>query len=238
MVPTPRPRHRRLAALAGCAFLLVPLAAACSSDGDDPTPATTTTAATDGETTTTTEDPEPTPDPDDDGTTTTSEVDQPDPAPVPEGDEQAYVATLTDAFAAEGNTELPLDREQAECVAPRWVDAIGTERFAEAGVTPEDLTVGTDGDDGYFDLIDDLGDAETAEALVGAFAACDIDLTRLVGGLLVDQSGSDPAQVDCFVDAMPAGALEASLSSALDGDDATESSIDDEVEAAARECFR
>ena len=36
--------------------------------------------------------------------------------------------------------ELTLTDEQAECVAPKWIDTIGVERLEEAGLEPADIS--------------------------------------------------------------------------------------------------
>ncbi|CAN5586066.1 hypothetical protein BH10ACT1_BH10ACT1_20500 [soil metagenome] len=227
-------RHRRSTALACCALLLAPLTAACSSDSDaDPERTTSTTEAPGGDGTTTTAGPDETTSTVPAVRTTTTVTED----PVPSGDEQAYVDALITSFVADGNRDLPLVRDEAECVAPRWVEAIGVDRFAAAGVEPGDITVGAEEVDSYFDVIDGLGDPETAEALVDSFADCDIDLTALVADLIADQGEATAAQRTCFIEAVPDGALEQSLARALDGDEATEAEFDAQVDAAAEKCF-
>lgn len=233
-----RSRSRsRLAILVTCALALAPVAA-CSDDGDDPAPTTTAEAPGGDTTTTATGDPEPTTTSDpDDGASTTTTTTGDDPEPDGDDDEGAYVDALAQAFVAEDNTDLPLDQAQADCIAPRWIDAIGTDRLAEAGIAPADLVGENEAGDGFFELVDEVGDAETGAALAAAFGECDIDLTELVAAFLAAEGTATEAQVDCFVAAVPDGLLEASLAASLDGDDETVSEGDDELDAAVTSCL-
>lgn len=144
----PTSATRRAATLLGALALAMAALGACSSDsdggGDEPT--STTSGAS--------------------SSTTEADRDPIDPAEI-EGGEQAYI----DAFLAiYGAGDESFTQEQADCLAPAWVDAITLEGFAEAGIPPEDISEGTVG-------IDALGiDQETAEQMVASMAECGIDL--------------------------------------------------------------
>lgn len=148
--PLGRLRPSLLAPLAVAAALL--LVSGCASDPKDEAkePETTTTSTTLI----------------DDSVSTTRPAIDPDDI---DGGEQAYV----DAFVAsyQGSDDNPLfDEDQAKCLAPKWVSAIGVEAFAAAGVAPEDIA----GFEVGLEAVD--LDEATAEAMVAAIPSCEIDL--------------------------------------------------------------
>ena len=88
-------------------------------------------------------------------------------------EEQPYVDALVASFTSGEDEDFQLTEEQAECVAPSWIDTIGMERIEEAGVEPEDI-----GGDGGSELADlGLSEAEGNE-LYDAFGACDVDIKQ------------------------------------------------------------
>lgn len=54
-------------------------------------------------------------------------------------EERPYYGAMVVQFQTETNDELTLDEPQAECMAARWMEVIGVERFAAAGLTPDEL---------------------------------------------------------------------------------------------------
>lgn len=204
-----RRSHRLLRPIA-IGIVALAVLAGCSSDDGEETPdesSTTTEAEATDDTTATTRPPI-------------------DPAEI-EGGEEAYVEALLPQI--EGSTGLEADEADraAACLAPRWVEIIGVEGFAAAGVAPDDL----DELDGGLER---LGvDRATAEAMVAAFEECEIDLRRAT----VAQVTADPSITDeqrsCIDGAITLEAVQAGLVASLTG----ETGEDAELIAAVQECF-
>ncbi|HEX2575410.1 MAG TPA: hypothetical protein VHK88_03615, partial [Aquihabitans sp.] len=180
-----------------------------------------------GDTSTTTEADEP--------TTTTEPEDEPteeEPTEDAPPDEDAYVESMVAALEGREDFGLPMDREQAECIGPRWIDALGVERMAEAGLDPE----GLDGEDpdGVFDEL--VGRPEASD-MVDALTDCGLDLERAFFEGLSDDGSIRADQVDCLVDALPDGTVEqilvVSLADGEEGLDAEPGLGDPLTEAAA-----
>ncbi len=81
-----------------------------------------------------------------------------------------YVDELKKAMTADGE-ELQLTGSQADCMAPKFIDAIGVDTLKAKGITPEDMASDSDTD---FDELD-LTDAQGTK-MVDAFSACDVSL--------------------------------------------------------------
>lgn len=143
----PVPLARALALL-GCGLIVL---VGCS---DDPEP------SADDETSTTA--------PAEEATTTLPAL---DPGDI-EGGEQAYIDALIASYeGTEGGPPL-FSGEQATCLAESWVDSIGLERFAGAGLTPEAL--------GSFEAgleVVDIPD-EVADEMIGALDDCEVDVAE------------------------------------------------------------
>jgi hypothetical protein len=98
-------------------------------------------------------------------------------------DAQPYVDAMIESFDNSDPDELQIDREQAQCLAPRWVEAIGPERLAEAGIEPEDFSSDQDVDLSSADLSEDDGNE-----MYDAFEACGIDVkTVFVQSMATDE---------------------------------------------------
>jgi hypothetical protein len=107
---------------------------------------------------------------------------------------EPYIDSLVAGFTTGEDEDLQLTQEQAECVAPRWVNTIGMERITEAGIAPEDI--GADGNSELSEL--GLSEAEGNE-LFDAFGACDVDLQQaFVDGIAA--SGDLPEDVSACLD--------------------------------------
>jgi hypothetical protein len=89
-------------------------------------------------------------------------------------DAQPYVDAMIESFDNSDPDELQIDREQAQCLAPRWVETIGPDRLAEAGIEPEDFSSDEDVDLSTTDLSEDDGNE-----MYDAFEACRIDVKNL-----------------------------------------------------------
>lgn len=135
------------------------------------------------------------------------------------------------------NNDFPLDRAQAECIIPRWVAAIGVDRFEAGGVAPTELVLGRDGADDYLDTIDKIGDAESARGMVDALEPCGLDLVTYVAGVIAGDEGATAEQQACFTKNLPLEAVEASLMAAIDGDDSTSSELEEPIASAAEACI-
>jgi hypothetical protein len=131
--------------------------------------------------------------------------------------EQDYIEAVADAMRRVEDSEFPLDDEQADCLAPRWVDAIGYETLLEAGVTPEVLG-GTE--DGEIDAtFEDVVDRPRAEKLVDAFFDCGLDLEGLFFEGLASDGSTTPEQVECLRDRLPEGFVRNLMITSMDGGD-------------------
>lgn len=115
----------------------------------------------------------------------------------PSGDADAYATSLAigleNAEGAEG--DLKLSADEAECVAPTWVDTIGADTLSGQDVTPTDL------EDPNFSF-DELGlDLDQGYEMIDAFDGCDIDiygefLASIGSGLTPDQQSCLSEQLD------------------------------------------
>jgi hypothetical protein len=112
------------------------------------------------------------------------------------GDAQPYVDAMIESFDSSDPEELQIDREQAQCLAPQWIETIGPERLAEAGIEPEDFTAEEDVDLSVLGL----SDAE-ADELYDAFATCDIDVREILVQSLVEQENLSEEDAGCVRDA-------------------------------------
>ena len=189
----PHRRRSRAAAVVLVALVAVALAACSSTTETDPTTtiqAMTGTAAPDDDT-------DPTDDPDtggDPGTTAPSRTGTSlvEPTDVPTGDETE--AEYADALVAsfEGDPDEIFTQADVECIAPKWVAAIGVEAFQDAGITPAALANGDSG-------LDDVEiDRSTAEVIVDAIPECDLDLMELFLDGLPAAVKDDPDAVACI----------------------------------------
>jgi hypothetical protein len=50
-------------------------------------------------------------------------------------EEQPYVDAMVDSFRSGDDDELTPTADQADCVAPRWIDTIGVDRSEAAGAS-------------------------------------------------------------------------------------------------------
>ena len=107
---------------------------------------------------------------------------------------EPYIESLVAGFTTGEDEDLQLTQEQAECVAPRWIETIGVERITEAGIAPEDI--GADGNSELSEL--GLSEDEGNE-LYEAFGTCGVDLQQaFVDGIAA--SGDLPEDVAACLD--------------------------------------
>ncbi len=130
---------------------------------------------------------------------------------------QPYVDAMVEGMVSTDDDEdLQLDQEQAECLAPRWVETIGVDRLQDAGLEPDDFA--TDGDPDLSSL--GLSEDEGGE-LYDAFGDCDIDLkAEFIRSLTADQELSEE-DAACLSDAFSDDFLRRIMvTSLVAGDDA------------------
>lgn len=114
-------------------------------------------------------------------------------------EEQPYVDAIAAQFQTDDESELQLTGEQADCVAPRWVDTIGLDTFEEQAITPEDIN------DSSEDELSTLGlDESQGNELYDAFEACDVDVPALLIDSLAADSELDADTVTCIEDNLDA----------------------------------
>jgi hypothetical protein len=179
------------------ALSLLLLAAGCSSDegAKAPRSTTTTTIVTVRET-----------------TTTRAPI---DPSTI-EGGNQAYVDAMLAGLATMGGA---VTREQAGCIAPKWVDIIGVEGFAKAGIAPEDFSK-TGGGLEQLHL-----DAKTAGEMADVFATCGMNLKDMM--IEAQTSGAElpDSVVECIRTALTDQGARAGFIASLTGEQATDPSL-------------
>ena len=171
--------QRTLSGVLVIAGLFVAVAAGCGDDDD----ASTTTAGI--ETTTS-------------HSTGTSTADTATDATVSSADatEADYLAAIERSLSTgDGLSTTP---EQAECMAPKWLDTIGVDRLKDRGVDPSEI--GDDvNDDGS--ALSDLGlTDDEGTALYDAFGECDVDIRQQFVEFATE--GQRPEVVECVADAL------------------------------------
>lgn len=164
---------------------------------DDQLPECAPTPTT-GDTTTTTED-----------TTTTTEG--------TDTDRQAYVDALASSIVGRDDLGVPVSSDQADCLAPRWIDALDPARLADADIDPETLG----GRNVVYEVLQELIGRPEATEMVSALTDCGLDLE----GALITEIGSrgtyNDEEVQCIVDSLPDGYIEKVVAISLaDGRDA------------------
>lgn len=103
----------------------------------------------------------------------------------------------------ESSGQLVLGKDEATCVAAKWVDAIGVQAFKDADVTPDDVN-NADFDGSVLDISPKGG-----QAMYDAFAPCKVDVVDLFVTSLTQ--GLDQSKVDCATKNVDAKKVEALL---------------------------
>lgn len=202
--------------LAGlCTLLLIGGLAACSSkDGDD---ATTTTKVAKAATTTTAAG-------GNDETTTTAGDDSGDDA---QGG--AYASSLATGLSSgdPDNGDLELSQEEADCVAPRWIEIIGEDTLVDKDVKPADLE---DPDYTY----SDLGmDEDQGLEMIDAFVDCDVNIYEQLDEVLT--SDLDETKAKCLRDEMDKDLIRQFLAQAIIADQPTDE-LQSKLDAIDKKC--
>lgn len=176
-------------------LLLVVSLGACSSNGSDEAASTTTTEAGSASSTTTEPDAETTTTTDDTTTTTGSAETTTTQGGAGGGSEDDYNDALATGLSAEADdSELVVTPDQAECVAPLWVDIVTVDTLRAENVAPADLE---DPDFSYTGL--GLSVDQGTEMIDGA-VACDVDLYGQFRAFLAEDL--DAAQAACLDDGL------------------------------------
>lgn len=171
---------------------------------------------------------------DGDETTTTTTDDGGD-AP---DSKEAYVQAVAESMREVEDEVFPIDDEQADCLAPLWVDAIGYETLLDAKVSPEVLGGTEDGDtDAEFE---DVVDRPRAEKLIDTFGECGVDLEDFFFEGLASDGSATPAQIDCIRGRLPDGFVRTlMITSMAGGDDALDSdgNLEDQLTQSYMACL-
>ena len=112
-------------------------------------------------------------------------------------DAQAYVDAMIDSFDNADPGELQIDRDQAQCLAPKWVETMGPDRLAEAGIQPEDFAAEGDVDLSTVGMTKDDGNE-----LYDAMGECDIDVKTLFVESFASDQDLSAEDRECFANAL------------------------------------
>jgi hypothetical protein len=130
-------------------------------------------------------------------------------------DAQAYVDAMIESFDNSDPDELQIDREQAQCLAPQWVETIGVDRLAAAGIEPQDFA-----EEGNVDLTAVELTEEDGNAMYDAMADCDIDVRSIFIGSLTTGASLSEEDIQCVDDAIDDDLLRRIMVTVLvEGDD-------------------
>lgn len=101
---------------------------------------------------------------------------------------------------------VPIDFDQAKCLATAWVDAIGVKALRAGGVTPEGVDVNK------------LGiTQEQAQTMVTAFPGCGLDLASLGATAIGDYAQADPTERACIAKTLTQDQVQAFFVTTLTG---------------------
>ena len=140
-------------------------------------------------------------------------------------EEQPYVDALVKNLSKKGtgSDDIPVSKAQSECLAPRWVDTIGVERFTKAGVKPADIA--KDSDQMDFEGIT-FTEAE-ATRMYDAFGACDVNLRELLMKSMTEDEEVSPAAKKCMEGVLTDDAIRKLMIMGLTGQDKAASNGED-----------
>jgi hypothetical protein len=147
--------------------------------------------------------------------------------------EDDYLAAIERSLARGAETgQLVISSEQAECVAPKWLDIIGFDRLTEQGITPAQIGDDID-DDGS--ALSDLGLTEDeGNALYDAFGECSVDVEQQFLTAITDELNQEAAA--CVADAVSGDLLRRLLVAVLVQGDAAEDELQADIGAAVAPC--
>jgi hypothetical protein len=134
--------------------------------------------------------------------------------------EDDYLAAIERSLST--GDGLRTTAEQAECMAPKWLDTIGLDRLREHDLAPSEIGDDVD-DDGS--ALSDLGlSQEEGTALYDAFGDCDVDIGQQFVEFATE--GQSPAVVSCVGDALTPDLLRRLMVSSI-----VEGQPDDQLQA-------
>ena len=162
-----------------------------------------------------------------DGTSTGSTVSAAD------ATEDDYLAAIESSLTSGAGTgQMATSSEQAECVAPKWLDTIGVDRLKEQGIGPAQIGDDID-DDGS--ALSDLGLTEDeGNALYDAFGDCGVDIEQQFLTAITDDLNEEAAA--CVADAVSGDLLRRLHVSVLVQGDAAEDELQADIGAAVAPC--
>jgi hypothetical protein len=162
-----------------------------------------------------------------DGTSTGSTVSAAD------ATEDDYLAAIERSLTSGAETgQVATSSEQAECVAPKWLDTIGVDRLKEQGIAPAQIGDDID-DDGS--ALSDLGLTEDeGNALYDAFGDCGVDIEQQFLTAITDDLNQEAAA--CVADAVSGDLLRRLHVSVLVQGDAAEDELQADIGAAVAPC--
>lgn len=105
-----------------------------------------------------------------------------------------YVDAMKESMRTsnEEDGDLELSDDQIDCLAPRFVNAIGMDNIEAAGVTPDDIKT-SDMDFSGMDLTEEDGNR-----IYDSFGQCDIDLRELLMVSMADDEEMSEATATCM----------------------------------------
>jgi hypothetical protein len=131
---------------------------------------------------------------------------------------QPYVDAMIESFDNSDPDELQIDREQAQCLAPRWVETIGPDRLAEAGIEPEDFSSDEDVELSTAGLSEDDGNE-----MYDAFDACGVDVSNVFVQSIATDEDLSAEDTECLEGALDDDFLRRVLvTTFVEGEDAIE----------------
>lgn len=144
-------------------------------------------------------------------------------------DTDVYVeALVTGMSAGDPGEDLVLTVEEARCVAPVWIDTLGTD--ALSGLDPQELA---DPDDLDLAGIVDI-DEDQAGTMIGAYADCDVDISEKFASYLTLDLPAD--QAACVSEALAEEDLTDLLELALVDEDEAEARFTATLEPVSEAC--
>lgn len=146
-------------------------------------------------------------------------------------DEDAYVEALS------LNLQLDPDNAalgpRADCIAPRWVEELGIDRFRRAGITPQELVQQTS-----MSAVIEIGpDLAESRRLIDVLPECEVDL---LGSIFDTPAFADAPEAirACLTDGLTEDMILDSMTAALAGDgvDAESEALRQPLEDLVRSC--
>lgn len=135
-----------------------------------------------------------------------------------------YAEAIAKAMTSPTGDNVPLDDDQADCLAGHFVNTIGVDRMKDAGVTPADFDVGAGPLNEEGPLADmDLSEKD-ANQLFDSFGKCDMNFRDvMIDSIMADEENVSPEMVTCLEGALDDDMLRAMMVSSFTGQEPDES---------------